>query len=97
MNSRWGESSGFESARARSRSKLFAYSNDERTPCLTVMLYVQSGLDAPGRSTRYSSRIGNLLVGRCSMASIAPGLTKDAPTKLKPTGSYFSGGSLVAA
>src|SRR6185436_15902453 len=42
-NSRCGARSGLDSDRARLRSKLFAYSRHERTPCFASMLYVQSG------------------------------------------------------
>src|SRR5689334_4652014 len=93
MNSRCGASSGLDSARARLESKLLAYSRLERTPCFTVMLYVQSGLAEPVRSTRYNCRNGNLAGGRCSRASIAPALDSEPPTKLRPTGSNFPGGS----
>src|SRR3954463_12400104 len=92
-----GESSGLETARARFKSKLFAYSRHERTPCFTHILYVQSGFVEPGRSTRYNCRKGNLLGGRCSRASMAPALDSEPPTKLKPTGSNFSGGRFDVA
>src|SRR3954471_15041520 len=97
MNSRCGERSGLETACARFRSKLLAYSRHERTPCFTSILLVQSGFGEPGRSTRYNCRKGNLLGGRCSRASIVPALDSEAPTKLRPTGSNLPGGSWEAA
>src|SRR6059058_2519838 len=97
MNSRCSESSGLETACARFTSKLLAYSRAERTPCFRHILYVQSGFAEPGRSARYNCRKGNLLGGRCSRASMAPALDSEAPTKLRPTGLNFPGGSLDVA
>ena len=56
-NSRCGARSGLDSDRARFRSKLFAYSRHERTPCLSSMLKVQSGF-APVLACRRETAIG---------------------------------------
>ena len=65
-NSRCGARFGLDSDRARLRSKLFAYSRHERTPCLSSMLKVQSGFAPSPLSARNSGRSGVSFGRLCS-------------------------------